>query len=302
MKHAVVTGATGFIAVHLIDKLIHDEYRVDAIVRPSSIHLNRLAKHERLNIIELDMKEIVHLKERLEGDVDEFYHLAWEGARSPQNENPALQEANFIASIDALNLAIQLGCTSFIATGSQAEYGLTHREIKETTQPNPITEYGKAKLRVAGSGAKLAENKIRFIWARVFSVYGVNDHPDTLIQTCLRKMLKDEEIFLGPCTQDWNYMVVDDAAEALKRLGTSDCPSGVYNVASGDTRPLKEFVLALKEITRSKSVLHFGSSDKDQVNLKPNIEKMHMALRWMPETSFEEGIERMIHSIKEAQI
>ena len=124
MKHAVVTGATGFIAVHLIDKLINDGYHVDAIVRPASIHLDRLTKHERLNLIELDMKEILRLEEMLEGDVDEFYHLAWEGARFPQNENPIIQDTNFLASIDALRLAIRLGCKSFVATGSQAEYGL----------------------------------------------------------------------------------------------------------------------------------------------------------------------------------
>lgn len=305
MKHAVVTGATGFIAIHLIDQLLQDGYHVDAIVRPASVHLERLVKHERLNLIELDMQDIAHLKEKLTSEVDEFYHLAWEGARFPLNENQTLQNTNYLASLDALKTAIECGCKTFVGAGSQAEYGPTQSEISESSPLNPVSEYGKSKLRMFTEGSALAESKgIRFIWARIFSVYGEDDFPGTLIMTCIRKMLNQEDIQLGPCTQDWDYIYVDDAAQSLKRLSRSDCPSGAYNIASGVSRPLIDFVLKMKEIIQSKSMLHFKTVDaheNSRVNLKPSIAKLYKALKWKPDTGFDYGIERIILSMKEKQ-
>jgi UDP-glucose 4-epimerase len=305
MKHAVVTGATGFIAIHLIDQLLQDGYQVDAIVRPASTRIYRLKQHSRLNVIELDMQEIALLKERLTSEVDEFYHLAWEGARFPLNENQTLQNTNYLASLEALKTAIECGCKTFVGAGSQAEYGPTQEIIRETSPTNPVSEYGKFKLRMFTEGSALAKRKgIHFVWARIFSVYGEEDFSSTLIMTCLSKMLKHDEIRLGPCTQDWDYIYVEDAAQSLQRLGRSDCPSGVYNIASGISRPLMEYVLKIKEITQSRSSLHFDAAnfrENNQVNLKPSIEKLQTALNWKPETGFDYGIERIILSMKEKQ-
>lgn len=154
-------------------------------------------------------------------------------------------------------------------------------------------------------GFALAEERnIRFIWARIFSVYGVRDFPATLIMTCIRKMMDQAEIQLGPCTQDWDYIYVDDAADALKRLGRSSCPSGVYNIAGGTSRPLMDFIDEIKEITGSKSILRFGANpdvNSNRINLKPNIDKLRKALDWEPHTEFGEGIRKIIDAMKETQ-
>ena len=44
MKTVVVTGATSFIGVHLIQELQKEYPQVYAVVRPSSKHLSRLNK------------------------------------------------------------------------------------------------------------------------------------------------------------------------------------------------------------------------------------------------------------------
>ena len=50
--------------------------------------------------------------------------------------------------------------------------------------------------------------------------------------------------------------------------------SEIYNIASEDTRVLKEFIVKMKEICGSQSELHFGGYDpKKDVNLDPDMKK-----------------------------
>ncbi len=46
---------------------------------------------------------------------------------------------------------------------------------------------------------------------------------------------------LGECTQNWNFLYIDDAAAALVSLLT-EAPAGVYNIGSSDTRPLRSYI------------------------------------------------------------
>ena len=41
---------------------------------------------------------------------------------------------------------------------------------------------------------------------------------------------------MGPCTQQWNFLYVTEAAELLVKLLLGKAPAGVYNVAGEDTR------------------------------------------------------------------
>ncbi len=43
------------------------------------------------------------------------------------------------------------------------------------------------------------------------------------------------------CTQNWNFLYIDDAAAALVSLLT-EAPAGVYNIGSSDTRPLRSYI------------------------------------------------------------
>jgi len=69
---ALVTGASGFIGVHLVRRLLAENIRVRALVRPNSLHAGRL---ERLNvdIVRGDLSDSRLLLEATEG-VDLVYH------------------------------------------------------------------------------------------------------------------------------------------------------------------------------------------------------------------------------------
>jgi len=295
MKNAIITGATGFIGVHLINELLSNDYYVTAIVRPNSHNINRLPANKRLTVIELDANDLNLLPCKVKDDQYEiFYHLSWEGVRAPYRDDKLLQLDNYYNAIKAMQTANILKCNVFVGSGSQAEYGRCTGKITEEYIPNPITEYGKAKLKSYYSLNNLAkENNIKFIWTRIFSVYGRYDFEGTLVMSALKKLIRGEDLQLTECKQSWDFIHVKDVARAMYMLGTSECEAGIYNIASGNSKQLKDYVLDMKKITNSSSKLEFGAikyGSEGVVSFEPVVDKLRNNLDWICQVSFEDGI------------
>lgn len=302
MKNVVVTGGTSFLGVPLINLLFHKGYHVFSVIRPNSKNLNRLPKNKNLDIIELELENFELISKYIDTECQIFYHLAWDGVRVPQRDDATLQHKNYFATIHAINAANKLGCKKFIGTGSQAEYGVINRAVDESYKTVPITEYGKSKLKAYIDGMKLCNNyDIQLIWTRIFSLYGIHDFDGSFVMFCLEKMLKNERIPLTECTQMWDYLYLDDAVEALVALAENNCECGVYNLASGNAMVLKEYVLRMKDITRSSSILKFGEitySSGGVVSFEPVVDKLKNSINWHPKADFEYGIKRIIEFLK----
>ena len=298
MIRILVTGATSFIGVHLINQLLNNGCKVYAVIRPNSNNISRLSKHKNLYIIEKKLKDLVSLQNDLEEKIDIFYHLAWDGTRAPYRDDAKLQESNYDAAVKAFELSIILGCKKFLGIGSQAEYGKTKGLITENYPTVPLTEYGKAKLKSFKTiSDKAEENKIEFIWARIFSVYGKYDYDKTLIMSALEKMRVNDNLPLTLGTQNWNYLYVDDAALMLVYLGLFPCEDGGYNLASADNRKLKDYITELKNITKSKSRLQFGAvnyNSEGPVDFLPCIDKFSNNFKGFNFIPFREGILKLL--------
>lgn len=302
MKNVLITGATSFIGVHLINECLRNDCKVIAVVRPNSKNLNRLPNSSFVEVVELELEEIEDIPEKI-GDkrIDVFYHLAWEGTRVPYRDDFVLQNKNYECTIKAMKMANKIGCNTFIGTGSQAEYGICSGKIDENYKANPTTEYGKFKLKSYETLKIMAEeNDMKFIWIRIFSAYGILDYKGTLIMSTLDKMRRNESIKLTECIQKWDYIYVEDVARILYLFVNENCENGVYNVASGESRELKEFVIEMKNISKSKSELKFGAipyNNEGIRNLEPVIDKLKQNLRYSCKVSFKEGIRKILDSI-----
>ena len=290
MKKAIVTGATGFLGFVLTKELIQNGIYVYALCRKDSKRLSRLDGLEKVKIIEADFSKIEDVKGLSEADI--FYHLAWEGERNSFEE----QYKNVDISISCLRLAAKLSCKRFVCTGSQAEYGNTSELITEETPLKPTTAYGACKVAAYYLTADLAKRLgIEHTWVRVFSVFGPNDNPNTLIMTLIRSLTSEGETKLNTDgTHIWNYLYEDDAARALRLLGQSEGSNTVYNVASRDNKPLKEYVEIIRKSVNSNFVVYYGSEDCN-INLNVNLEKVQCDLGDYENTRFDEAINILLH-------
>ena len=303
MKTAVITGATGAIGRALIRVCVASGYEVLSVVHRGSPRSAELGQLPHVHVLQLDLDEYDRAMDELEAQnismegYELFFHLAWMAPFGKDRDNLKLQLDNVSASLAAVRFAKDLGCTAFIGTGSQAEYGRTEGILSPETPAFPETGYGIAKL-CAGQLTRLSCEQLglRHIWCRVLSVYGPYDRDQTLISTAVIQMSANEETVFTPCDQLWDYIYADDAAQAILLAGQKGESGKVYVVGSGDVHPLKEYIEKIAAITGYNKKIGFGErpyNDKQVMYLQADIEALRQ-LGFQPQISFEEGIRRIL--------
>lgn len=293
-----ITGASSFIGVELCRYLSDNGHQVIAMSRRENEQLNDIAIKGNLQVLYADMQNLMERAIDVKADV--FVHLAWAGALLGQRDNQELQEGNIRFSLECVELSKRMGCQLYVDAGSQAEYGIVSGEISEETPCNPVSAYGKAKLQMYRESCDLTQRLgLKYIHLRILSVYGENDHPNTLIISSLKKLKNNEPIEMRSGGQKWNYVYVKDAARQISELSihaVNDCgfKREVYNIASNDTRKLQDFIIAMKEIMGSGSELSFGGYNPEKdVNLNPDTAKTASVVKPLTIRRFEDVIRIM---------
>lgn len=292
-----ITGASSFIGVELCRYLTDNGHQVIAMSRKENEQLNDIAKSGNLQVFYADMQNLMERSKDVKADV--FVHLAWAGALLGQRDNQELQEGNIRFSLECVKLSKRMGCQLYVDAGSQAEYGIVPGILTEDTPCNPVSAYGKAKLQMYRETCDLTQRLgLKYIHLRILSVYGENDHPNTLIISSLKKLKNNEPIEMRSGGQKWNYVYVKDAARqiavlSLHAYGDNAFKCEVYNIASEDTRKLSEFVEVMKSICNSESKLSFGGYDIEKdVNLNPDVKKTKKIVMPLTEWTFENIIKK----------
>ncbi len=293
MKKAVICGATSMIGVATVKEFISQGDFLYAVVRKNSQNLSRLPQSEKIRIIECDLSELQNLPMLIEEHCNVFYHFAWEQSGQNRNDNLSVQCKNIEYTLDAVRVAQALGCSRFIGAGSQAEYGLLGTDISEDMPVDPQEPYGICKYTAGKLSAALCKRlDIEHIWARIFSVYGMYDRPNSMINDTINRLKNGEEMLLTSANRRWDYLSADDAGKAFYLLSEKGIADTVYNIASGESRTIKEFAEVIAEKLGRGYLLKFG--DEDLPDLTADITRLKTDTGFMPESVFEEEIKKII--------
>ena len=106
---------------------------------------------------------------------------------------------------------------------------------------------------------------------------------------------------LGECTQNWNFLYIDDAVAALAALLTEGS-TGVYNIGSSDTRPLRNYIEEMYALCGHRWSFTYGERPQNAegpADLMPDISKILRETSWRPARTFAEGIYETLHSLRE---
>ena len=303
MKSAIVNGSLGSIGLALINQLLARKVKVYAIAFPGDPRIELIPGEAE--IVPCDMRQIDALTQTIKEPVDAFVHLAWAGTIGPGRDDMLLQTQNIRCAIEAAQTAKKLGCEVFVGVGSQAEHGRIEGKVTASAPCFPTNGYGMAKL-CAGQMTRVVCKQlgIRHVWARVLSVYGVNDGPLSVISVLLDKLFKGEKPVLTAGEQMWDYLYAEDAGDALCCMAESGRDGAIYPVGSGKIRPLREYFEALRDAVDPSLPLGLGEMpypENQVMHLEADISELQRDTGFAPRTSFEEGIREVVKQYRQRQ-
>lgn len=169
---AFVTGGTGFIGSHLIDRLLSKGYHVRALVRnPKNLGF---LKDLPIEVIEGDLFSNAALEKGITG-CDFVYHVAGLVAAKTKEE---FYRGNRDATRNIIEITARVNpaVKKFVHISSQTAVGpgTGMTPVTEATEPRPLTTYGKSKLAAEQEVLKFKE-KLPVTILRVSAVYGPRD-------------------------------------------------------------------------------------------------------------------------------
>ncbi|MCR4617021.1 MAG: NAD-dependent epimerase/dehydratase family protein [Lachnospiraceae bacterium] len=100
--------------------------------------------------------------------------------------------------------------------------------------------------------------------------------------------LKNGEVTeLSDCSQNWDYLDVEDAAEALIALGENGHSGEIYNLARGDNKTLREYVVVAEEkFAKQGGLVRYGERINPFISLRPSVAKLKEHTGWSPKIDF----------------
>lgn len=257
---ALVTGGTGFVGRRLVAQLMALGARVTLLQRspdaPEAAELIRVP----------DFSEQVLAAALAGRRFDVVFHLAAYGV-TPSDRDPALlEEINAQAPQRLVRHAAAMQARAFILLGSGSEYDFSgaDRPVGEDQPLERSAPYGATKAR--GGIAALAgaeEAGVPLALVRMFNVYGQGENPHRLLPSLTSDLLRDCAVPLSPATQLRDFLLIDDAVEALVATAEALHRGGgrhVFNLASGKPVSVRAFCeIVARQLGKPETLLQFGA-------------------------------------------
>ena len=302
MATCLVTGGAGFLGSHLCDELLRRGHRV--------ICVDNLETGSLANIEHIRVPEFVHLNTDIitpyfvDEPVDFVYHLA-----SPASPIDYLRLPLHTLKVGShgthhtLGLAKQHRARFLIASTSEV-YGdpQVHPQAEDYWgHVNPIGPrgvYDEAKRYAeALTMAYHRQQGVDTAIIRIFNTYGprMRPHDGRAIPTFFRQALTDRPITVfGSGSQTRSFCYVDDLIRGMIGLAESGEHMPV-NVGNPDEFTLLELAETMVEVTGSKSeIVYEALPTDDPKQRKPDIARAKELLKWEPEVSLREGLQRTL--------
>ena len=264
---AIVTGANGFVGAAVVKKLVSENVEVLAI--DLSFSNSRLAYHPLIKTLEFSIENIKDLKDKIfYGEYEIYYHFAWVGSAGPLRMDEKVQTQNALWTVDCLRVAKKIGCKKFICAGSIMEFEVQAVMYTQGSKPGMPYIYGVGKVLAHELCKPIANSLgIDLVWAYITNAYGIGENSPRFINTTLRKMNNHERLEFTSGTQNYDFIYIDDVANAFYLLGLNGIANKGYIIGSGSAKPLKEFIIEMTNANSPDNTPHFGDIPFTGVNI-----------------------------------
>lgn len=293
----VVTGAAGFLGSHVCEQLLGSGHEVVGIDAFSGFYSR---ERKEANIARLRGAPGFQFMERdlLSGGIpraEALIHLAGRpGVRGGSHE---LFEAANVRTTEAV---VRSGVPRVVLASSSSVYAPTVGPVGEQAPLEPLSEYGRSKLRAEREGTRLAvQLGVELVRLRYFTIYGPRQRPDMAFSRFIEGALSGVPAqLLGDGSQVRDFTYVSDAARATLLALDRGRAGAVYNVSGGRPVPLSDALGVIGRELGTPLRLELRAGDpREHRFTAADLSRSRSELGYEPAVALEEGIARQVASL-----
>ena len=292
MKYVIVTGANGFIGKTLVNALLEKGYHVVALdIRFDDV----LANDDRVTCVNVMNKEVAALAGEIpQQDYMCFFHLAWAGTSGPARADYVVQLNNVKLACDYIKLCSEIGCKRVVYASSINEMETYEYLQSDDIEPAGGYIYGTGKLAAHLMGETVAKlNGIEFIPVIITNIYGVGEKSARMIYTSINKLVHKEHCSFTAGYQTYDFIYITDAINSIIAVAEKGKAFNRYYIGSGEPKPLREFLLEMRDIVDPEAELGLGDIPFKGVDISYDqfdLKKVERDTGYRNEVPFAEGI------------
>ena len=292
MEYVIVTGANGFIGKTLVNALLEKGYHVVALdIRFDDV----LANDERVTCVNVMNKEVAALAEEIpHQEYQCFFHLAWAGTSGPARADYVVQLNNVKLACDYIKLCSEIGCKRVVYASSINEMETYEYLQSDDIEPAGGYIYGTGKLAAHLMGETVAKlNGIEFIPVIITNIYGVGEKSARMIYTSINKLVHKEHCSFTAGYQTYDFIYITDAINSIIAVAEKGKAFNRYYIGSGEPKPLREFLLEMRDIVDPEAELGLGDIPFKGVDISYDqfdLKKVERDTGYRNEVPFAEGI------------
>lgn len=312
MSTILVTGAAGFIGMHLSKKLLEEGHGVIGYdnlndyydVQLKKDRLKELSPFKSFSFEKGDLENNEALSRLFSNhNIEIVINLAAQAGVRHSIENPSLYiQSNIVGFSNLIEISKNYNVKHFLYASSSSVYGM-NKSIPFSTTDNvdhPISMYAatkKANELIAHTYSHLFNMKTTGL--RFFTVYGPFGRPDMAYYSFAKKIVDGETIQLfnnGDMMRDFTY--IDDIVEGIYRLLTVTSNNDtykLYNIGNHEPVRLLDFVMTLEKhlgLTAKKEFLPMQPGDIKSTYA--NIDDLNNDTGFVPSTNLDQGLKRFV--------
>lgn len=305
MSRILVTGGAGFIASHIVDRLIeqgHAVMVVDNLATGYRENVNPAACFYELDVRSPDFARLIEA-ERPEV-ID--HHAAQTMVRVSTEQPEYDTQVNVQGIINLLTAAARAGTRKVIfASSGGTVYGTCQNlPITENEPFAPESPYGISKAASEFYLRYFATNLgVHFTALRYANIFGARDtiSSEHVITVFAKRLLQGlAPIIHWDGEQAKDYLYVDDAVNA-NILALDHGDDQAYNIGSGQPVSVNTIYRLLVEMTDVHIEAQHGPKRVGDVRLFYfDCSKAERELGWKPQVTFEDGLARTLAWFRQA--
>jgi NAD dependent epimerase/dehydratase len=307
-KAVLVTGAGGFIAGHLVERLLRDGARVRAFV-----HYNSRDARGTLDWLEpeavADAEVVLGELRDVESvtsackDIDVVLHLGAHVGIPYSYVNPRdFFEVNVLGTLNVAQAALQHGVELVVHTSTSEVYG--------SARTIPITEAHALEPQSPYAASKVAADKIMDSWHRTyglpatvlrpFNTYGPRQSARAILPTIISQALAGSVVRLGSLHPRRDLTYVDDTVAGF--VAAAQTPPAVgrtIQLGTGDEVSVGDLVAIVGDVLGTELQVEADparvrSETSEVLRLVSSPQRARELLGWQPEVELRDGVARTI--------